>query len=78
MKDRMNNGQYRCGISFPIKSPHYVVGMMTFTSMRLGAFGNSYNNTLVATVNRLYKFEVIEYLKERWHGVNDIELATFK
>lgn len=52
--------------------------MMTFTLMRLGAFGNSYNNALVATVNRLYKSEVIEYLKERWHGVNDVELATFK
>ena len=33
---------------------------------------------LAETVNGLYKSEVIEYLKEQWHGVNDVELATLE
>jgi len=36
----------------------------------VGTTGDSYDNTLAETVNRLYKSEVIEYLKEQWHGVN--------
>jgi transposase InsO family protein len=33
---------------------------------------------LAETVNGFYKSEVIEYLKEQWHGVNDVELATLE
>jgi len=44
----------------------------------VGTTGDSYDNTLAETVNRLYKSEVIEYLKEQWHGVNDVELATLE
>ena len=40
--------------------------------------GDSYDNALAETVNGLYKAEVIEYLKEQWHGVNDVELATLE
>ena len=42
----------------------------------VGTTGDSYDNALAETVNRLYKAEVIHYLKENWHGVNDVELAT--
>ena len=38
----------------------------------VGTTGTSYDNALAETVNRLYKSEVIEYLKEQWHGVNDV------
>ena len=41
-------------------------------------FPRSYDNALVETVNGLYKSEVIEYLKEDWTGVNDVELATLE
>ena len=44
----------------------------------VGTTGDSYDNALVETVNELYKSEVIEYLKEQWQGVNDIELATLE
>ena len=44
----------------------------------VGTTGDSYNNALAETVNGLYKSEVIEYLKEQWHGVNDVELATLE
>ena len=30
------------------------------------------------TVNGLYKSEVIECLKEQWHGVNNFELVTLE
>ena len=30
------------------------------------------------SVNGLYKTEVIEYLKPKWQGVNDVELATLE
>jgi len=39
---------------------------------------HSYDNVLAETVNGLYKSEVIEYLKEQWHGANDVELATLE
>ena len=42
----------------------------------VGTTGDSYDNALAETVNGLYKSEVIEYLKEQWHGLNDVELAT--
>lgn len=38
--------------------------------------GYSYNNALAKTVNRLFKSEVIKYLKQSWNGVNYVELAT--
>lgn len=44
----------------------------------VGTTGDSDDNALAETVNGLYKSEVIEYLKEQWHGVNDVELATFE
>ena len=44
----------------------------------VGTTGNSYDNALAETVNGLYKSEVIEYLKESWTGVNDVELATLE
>ena len=44
----------------------------------VGTTGDSYDNALVETLNELYKSEVIEYLKEQWQGVNDIELATLE
>ncbi len=44
----------------------------------VGTTGDSYDNALAETVNGLYKSEVIEYLKEQWHGVNDVELATLE
>ena len=31
---------------------------------------------LAETANDLYKSEVIDYLKHKWNGVNDVELAT--
>ena len=40
--------------------------------------GDSYDNALAETVNGLYKSEVIEYLKQQWQGVNDVELATLE
>jgi len=33
---------------------------------------------LAETVNGLYKSEVIDYLKQQWQGVNDVELATLE
>ncbi|WP_201531566.1 MULTISPECIES: IS3 family transposase [unclassified Psychrobacter] len=44
----------------------------------VGTTGDSYDNALAETVNGLYKSEVIEYLKEQWNGVNDVELATLE
>ena len=44
----------------------------------VGTTGDSYDNALAETVNGLYKSKVIEYLKEQWHGVNDVELATLE
>ena len=44
----------------------------------VGTTGDSYDNALAETVNGLYKTEVIHYLKENWHGVNDVELATLE
>ena len=44
----------------------------------VGTTGDSYDKVLAETVNGLYKSEVIEYLKENWHGVNDVELATLE
>jgi transposase InsO family protein len=44
----------------------------------VGTTGDSYDNALAETVNRLFKSEVIEYLKEKWHGVNNVELATLE
>ncbi|WP_321156638.1 integrase core domain-containing protein [Psychrobacter sp. LV10R520-6] len=41
-------------------------------------FGMPLHNALAETVNGLYKTEVIEYLKEQWSGVNDVELATIE
>ncbi|MGP5231630.1 integrase core domain-containing protein, partial [Psychrobacter celer] len=36
------------------------------------------DNALAETVNGLYKSEVIDYLKENWTSVNDVELATLE
>ena len=44
----------------------------------VGTTGDSYDNAMAETVNGLYKSEVIEYLKEQWHGVNDVELAILE
>ena len=44
----------------------------------VGTTGDSYDNALAKAVNGLYKSEVIEYLKEQWHGVNDVELAPLE
>ena len=44
----------------------------------VGTTGDSYDNVLAETVNGLYKSEVIEYLKEDWIGVNDVELAILE
>ena len=44
----------------------------------VGTTGDSYDNALPETVNRLYKAEVIHYLKESWTGINDVELATLE
>jgi len=44
----------------------------------VGTTGDSYDNALAETVNGLYKSEIIGYLKEQWHGVNDVELATLE
>ena len=44
----------------------------------VGTTGDSYDNALAETVNGLYKTEVIEYLKQQWQGVNDVELATLE
>ena len=33
---------------------------------------------LAETVNGLYKSEVIDYLKQQWQGINDVELATLE
>jgi transposase InsO family protein len=44
----------------------------------VGTTGDSYDNALAETVNGLYKSKVIEYLKEQWDGVNDVELATLE
>ena len=44
----------------------------------VGTTGDSYVNALAETVNGLYKPKVIEYLKESWTGVNDVELATLE
>ena len=44
----------------------------------VGTIGNSYDNVLAEKVNRLCKSDVIEYLKEDWTGVTDVELATLK
>ena len=44
----------------------------------VGTIGDSYDNALAETVNELYRSELIEYLKEQWHGVNDVELATLE
>ncbi len=42
----------------------------------VGTTGDSYDNALAETVNGLYKTEVIHYLKDKWQGLNDVELAT--
>ncbi len=44
----------------------------------VGTTGDLYESALAETVNGLYKTEVIHYLKENWHGVNDVELATLE
>jgi len=44
----------------------------------VGTTDDSYDNALSETVNGLYKSEVIEYLQEQWHGMKDVELATFE
>ena len=44
----------------------------------VGTTGDSYDNALAETVNGLYKSEEIEYLKEDWTGVNDVELAILE
>ena len=49
-----------------------------FKTLSSGTTGDSYDNALAEIINGLYKSEVIEYLKEQWHGVNDVELATLE
>ena len=44
----------------------------------MGTTGDLYNIVLVETIKRLYKSEVIKYLKQSWNSVNDVELATFE
>ena len=44
----------------------------------VGTTGDSYDNVLAETANRLHKSEVIHYLKKIWNGVNDVELATLE
>ena len=46
-------------------------------SIILARISDSYDNVLAETVNRLYKTEVIEYLKADWQGLADVQLATF-
>ncbi len=75
----------------PMNVIHYSDGGVQYLSIRytssmtdcdliayVGTTGDSYDNALAKTVSRLYKSEVIEYLKEEWHGVNDAELATLE
>ena len=40
--------------------------------------GDSYDNALAETANRLYKSEVIHYLKKIWDGIIDVELVTLE
>ena len=42
------------------------------------ATGDSYNNALTETVNSMYKCEVIDFLKDQWQSVNNVELATLE
>ena len=49
-----------------------------FKTLSSGTTGDSYDNALAEIINGLYKSEMIEYLKEQWHGVNDVELATLE
>jgi putative transposase len=51
---------------------------MTGVIASVRTISGSYDNELAKTVNRLYKSEVIEYLKEQWHGVDYVELATLE
>ena len=44
----------------------------------VGTTGDSYDSALAETINGIYKSEVIKYLKEKWTGVNDVELATLE
>ncbi len=44
----------------------------------VGTTGDSYDNSVAETVNGLYKTEVIQYLKENWNGVNDVEVSTLE
>lgn len=42
-----------------------------------GITGDSCDNAWAATVNGLYKTEVIEYLKSDWAATADVELAIY-
>ena len=44
----------------------------------VGTTSDSYDSLLAGTVNGLYKSDGIEYLKEQWYGVNDVELVTLE
>ena len=44
----------------------------------VGTTGDSYDDALADTVNGLYETEVIDYLKQPWQGVSDVELATLE
>ena len=44
----------------------------------VGTTGNLYDNALAETANGLYKSEMIEYLKEQWYGVNNVELVILE
>ncbi|WP_157049266.1 IS3 family transposase [Psychrobacter urativorans] len=60
-------------------SIHYIDKMAESNVIAsVGTTGDLYESALAETVNGLYKTEVIHYLKENWHGVNDVELATLE
>ena len=44
----------------------------------VGTTGSFYDNILAQTLNGLYKYEVIKYVKEQLHDVSDIELEILE
>ena len=54
------------------------IDKITYSSMiaSISTIDDSYDNALAEIFNGLYKSEVIEYLKEQCHHLNDVELAT--
>lgn len=44
----------------------------------VGTTDDSYDNALAEKVNEFYKTEVIDYLKQQWQGVSNVELAILE